>query len=113
MEYELLLTERRGAADGILWVTLNRPSRLNALTMPLLAELLDVFQQARRDRSVRCVVITGAGRGFCAGMDFSGGADAGAVDGGDHRHIEPAQGNVRLRLVAEVEALPFEVERFR
>lgn len=72
MDYELLLTERRGATKGILWLTLNRPSRLNALTMPLLAELLDVFQRARRDRSVRCVVITGAGRGFCAGMDFSG-----------------------------------------
>src|SRR5581483_3012627 len=72
MSDELLLTERRGEHDGILWLTLNRPHRLNALTMPLLAELLDVFRQARRDRSVRCIVITGAGRGFCAGMDFSG-----------------------------------------
>jgi enoyl-CoA hydratase/carnithine racemase len=72
MDYQFLLTERRGATDGILWLTLNRPEKLNALTMPLLAELLDVFQQARRNRSVRCIVITGAGRGFCAGMDFSG-----------------------------------------
>ncbi len=72
MAYELLLTERRGAMDGILWLTLNRPEKLNALTFPLLAELLDVFQQVRKDRSVRCIVITGAGRGFCAGMDFSG-----------------------------------------
>lgn len=72
MDGELLLTERRGEHDGILWITLNRPHRLNALTMPLLAELLDLFQRTRRDRSVRCVVITGAGRGFCAGMDFSG-----------------------------------------
>src|SRR5918911_3699243 len=72
MDYELIQTERRGEVDGILWLTLNRPSRLNALTMPMLAELLDAFQAARKDRSVRCIVITGAGRGFCAGMDFSG-----------------------------------------
>ncbi len=72
MEYENLLTERRGNTDGILWVTLNRPEKLNALSMPLFDELKDVFQQARLDRSVRCVVITGAGRGFCAGADFSG-----------------------------------------
>jgi enoyl-CoA hydratase/carnithine racemase len=51
---------------------LNRPEKLNALTMPLLAELLDLVRQVRTDRSVRCLVITGAGRGFCAGMDFSG-----------------------------------------
>ena len=72
MSNEYILTERRGVTDGILWITLNRPSRLNALTMPMLAELLEVFQQTRRDRTVRCVVLTGAGRGFCAGMDFSG-----------------------------------------
>ena len=72
MADDLVLTERRGATDGILWLTLNRPEKLNALTFPLLAELLGVFQQTRKDRSVRCVVITGAGRGFCAGMDFSG-----------------------------------------
>src|SRR5438045_2900327 len=72
MEYESVLMERRGETEGILWVTLNRPSRLNALTMPMLAELLDLFQRARRDPSVRCIRLPGAGRGFCAGMDFSG-----------------------------------------
>src|SRR5215218_2157092 len=66
MADELILTERRGATEGILWLTFNRPEKLNALTMPLLAELLEVFRRAREDRSVRCVVITGAGRGFCA-----------------------------------------------
>ena len=70
-----LLTERRGERDGILWITLNRPHKLNALTFPLLRELRQVCIDARADRSVRCLVITGAGRGFCAGMDFSGAAD--------------------------------------
>ena len=70
-----ILTERRGERDGILWITLNRPEKLNALTFPLLREFQRICIDARADRSVRCVVITGAGRGFCAGMDHSGAAD--------------------------------------
>ncbi|MGD9935325.1 MAG: enoyl-CoA hydratase/isomerase family protein [Dehalococcoidia bacterium] len=75
--YETVLTERRGETGGILWVTLNRPEKLNALSMTLFRELREVFEAARADRSVRCVVITGAGRGFCAGADFSGGRAGG------------------------------------
>jgi 2-(1,2-epoxy-1,2-dihydrophenyl)acetyl-CoA isomerase len=74
MTYETVLTERRGEFEGILWVTLNRPDKLNAISMTMFAELLDVFQRARKDRSARCIVITGAGRGFCAGADMSGNA---------------------------------------
>ncbi|MEO8538605.1 MAG: enoyl-CoA hydratase/isomerase family protein [bacterium] len=77
MTYETVLTDRRGETGGILWVTLNRPEKLNALSMTLFDELRQVFQDARRDRSVRCLVITGAGRGFCAGADFTGGRPAG------------------------------------
>jgi 2-(1,2-epoxy-1,2-dihydrophenyl)acetyl-CoA isomerase len=72
MAYENLLTERRGEHGGILWLTLNRPEKLNALSIPTFLELKDVFTEAHEDRTVRCVVITGAGRGFCAGADFSG-----------------------------------------
>ena len=71
----LVLTERRGEKAGILWVTLNRPNKLNALTFPLLRQLWEIFVDARFDRTVRCVVITGAGRGFCAGMDMGGAAN--------------------------------------
>lgn len=74
MAHETLLTERRGEQDGILWLTLNRPEKLNAISMTMFAELYDVFHTARGDRSVRCIVITGAGRGFCAGADASGSA---------------------------------------
>jgi len=70
-----ILTERRGKKDGILWLTLNRPERLNALTFPLLRKLREILVDARFDRSVRCIVITGAGRGFCSGMDMSGAAN--------------------------------------
>ena len=51
MSYETVLTERRGETQGILWVTLNRPEKLNALSMTLFDELRQVFQGARTDRS--------------------------------------------------------------
>ena len=70
-----ILTERRGEKNGILWITLNRPERLNALTFPLLQEFREILFEARFDRTIRCIVITGSGRGFCAGMDFSGSAN--------------------------------------
>ncbi len=70
-----ILSERRGERDGILWLTLNRPDRLNALTFPLLREMRQILVDARFDRSIRCIVITGAGRGFCSGMDVSGAAN--------------------------------------
>lgn len=70
-----ILSERRGESNGILWLTLNRPHKLNALTFPLLREMREILFDARFDRGVRCIVITGSGRGFCAGMDFSGSAN--------------------------------------
>ena len=70
-----ILQERRGLKDSILWLTLNRPEKLNALTFPLLKEMREILFGARFDRSIRCIVITGSGRGFCAGMDFSGAAN--------------------------------------
>ena len=72
MDYEFITVDRRGASDGIAWMELNRPEKLNALTFPLLAEMFDALQRVRMDRSVRCLVITGKGRGFCAGMDHAG-----------------------------------------
>ena len=75
MSEPLILTERRGKKDGILWITLNRPEKMNALTFPLLKEMRDILVEARFDRSIRCMVITGSGRGFCAGMDMGGNAN--------------------------------------
>jgi enoyl-CoA hydratase/carnithine racemase len=57
-------------ADGaVAVVTLNRPQALNAVTMPMEERLGDVLRRADEDDSVRCMVVTGAGRGFCAGDD--------------------------------------------
>jgi len=72
MPYEQILTETK---DGILTVTLNRPDKLNAFTATMMTELIDVFTKVNADDDVRAIVVTGAGRGFCAGADLSGGAD--------------------------------------
>src|SRR2546425_4187432 len=56
--------------DGVLSVTLTRPDVLNAINDQMLRELLDALRQAGRDAAVRCVVLTGSGRGFCSGQDL-------------------------------------------
>lgn len=61
-------------ADGILTITLDRPDKLNAFTGRMMFELIDAFDRADAEDDVRVVVVTGAGRGFCAGADLSGGA---------------------------------------
>ena len=59
-------------ADGVLTITLNRPDRLNAWTGTMQAELQDAIVKGVNSADVRCIVITGAGRGFCAGADMDG-----------------------------------------
>jgi 2-(1,2-epoxy-1,2-dihydrophenyl)acetyl-CoA isomerase len=60
-----------GVNDGTAWITLNRPEKLNALTWSSWAEIETAIDHADADDAVRCVVITGAGRGFCAGTDLT------------------------------------------
>lgn len=62
-------------ADGVRTLTLNRPERLNTLTPALCRELHAALVDGARDPGVRCIVLTGAGRGFCAGFDLSGGGE--------------------------------------
>ncbi len=56
--------------DGVLSLTLNRPEVLNAVNDQMLRELYDALRQATHDAAVRCVMLTGAGRGFCSGQDL-------------------------------------------
>jgi len=70
MNYETILYD---VADGILTITLNRPDRLNAFTDRMMTELVDAFDRADADDAVRAVIVTGAGRAFCAGADLAAG----------------------------------------
>lgn len=69
MKYEQTLAEQRG---DILLLTLNRPDRLNAWTPEMSMELIEQITAANEDRSIGAIVVTGAGRGFCAGADVRG-----------------------------------------
>ena len=73
MDYEQILREQR---DDVVVLTLNRPEKLNAWTPQMSAELTDAIEVADADSSVGAVVVTGAGRGFCAGADVSAVFDA-------------------------------------
>ena len=66
--YETITAESR---EGVLVLTLNRPDSLNAVTVTMLTELGDALKTAEGDDTVRCIVLTGAGRGFCSGQDLS------------------------------------------
>src|SRR5207253_602477 len=70
MVYEQILHE---VVDGVLTITLHRPEKLNAFTPTMMRELIDAFDRADTDDAVRAVIVTGAGRAFCAGADLSGG----------------------------------------
>ena len=65
--FETLKLEREGA---LIWVTLNRPERLNAMSRQLVGELRELFSGLPEDRETRVVVLRGAGRAFCAGLDL-------------------------------------------
>jgi 2-(1,2-epoxy-1,2-dihydrophenyl)acetyl-CoA isomerase len=68
MAYEQIAVARKGS---VTWITLNRPDRLNALTATMSHELEAAFSEAGGDDAVRCIVLTGEGRGFCAGQDLT------------------------------------------
>lgn len=74
MDFEQILYEKR---DGVATLTLNRPERMNAFTDAMIREWAAALEDARLDRDVKAVVVTGAGRGFCAGADLRGGSGIG------------------------------------
>jgi len=78
MSYETILYT---VTDGVGQITLNRPDKLNSLNSKMHKELIDVLGTAEKDPNVRCLVITGAGRGFCAGQDLEsvGGGPIGEI----------------------------------
>jgi 2-(1,2-epoxy-1,2-dihydrophenyl)acetyl-CoA isomerase len=103
-----ILVESRGA---VRLITLNRPAALNSFTSAMHAALLPALQAAAADAAVRAVVITGAGRGFCAGQDLNDPAMAGAGDGPPdvgaviERHYRPLALQVRQMPVPVIAAV--------
>lgn len=92
-----VLFEQQG---GILTITLNRPEKLNAMTDPMLEALIDGFKQAEREPSVRVVILTGAGRGFCPGQDLGAAKERGNETGdyGYGEHLRHTYNQLILRM---------------
>ncbi|CAB4695415.1 MAG: enoyl-CoA hydratase [Actinobacteria bacterium] len=102
MDYQQILCEQRG---DVLLLTLNRPERMNAWTPRMMAELTDAVTRANDDTSVGAIVVTGAGRGFCAGADI--GANFGSHLDGDSAadESEPPGGRDWIGLCRESKPL--------
>ena len=89
MKEKVVLFEKK---DGIAKITLNRPDRLNAVTPELSARLKENIDDACKDDEIKVIVITGAGRGFCAGADLGAGADTFNRDVRDNKDQRPIKG---------------------
>ncbi len=76
---------RRSIDRDVATITLNRPEKLNAFTNRMMRELIDAFDRVDADDDVRAVIVTGAGRGFCAGADLSVGGTTFAYGGSDEQ----------------------------
>ena len=83
--------------DGVAELTLNRPERMNAFSPQMAAELIQAFRRLGEDDSVRVIVVTGAGRAFCAGADLGGGGEtfAGRETDGDADEVLPRDARAR------------------
>ncbi|MDQ3880752.1 MAG: enoyl-CoA hydratase-related protein, partial [Chloroflexota bacterium] len=91
-------TIRVARADAVMTITLARPDSLNALNAAMRRELLAAFRTAGRDDAVRCVVLTGEGRGFCSGADLRGGSSE-----RDFRRILTSEYNPLIVAIRELE----------
>ena len=85
--------------DHILTITLNRPERLNAISRDMLDELAAKMAEANKNPDVRCIILTGAGRGFCSGLDL--------IDTGNN--MEARRGNNRPRQLFDLRDAPINV----
>ena len=101
MGFEQIEVDRDGA---VLRITLNRPEKLNALTQVMSDELVETFERAREEAEVRAVLLTGSGRGFCAGQDLTEFGDA--YNGGGRPDIQEHLERTYHRLIPLIVELP-------
>lgn len=98
MDYSTILYDLE---DSVLLITLNRPEILNAFNRDMMAELIDALDKADADDNVRAIIVTGAGRGFCAGADLSAGGNTFNAEARDDREDglhRDGGGRVTLRI---------------
>jgi 2-(1,2-epoxy-1,2-dihydrophenyl)acetyl-CoA isomerase len=100
-EFENLLYEVHDS--GTLVITLNRPDKLNAFDDALSFELVDALKQAEKDKQVRCILLTGAGRGFCAGQDLQ--SRSIAQNDGESPHLGESIRNRYLPIIHKLRTL--------
>jgi len=81
LSYDEILYE---IEDGILTITLNRPEQMNTFTATMTREMYDAIERADADDNVRVIIVTGAGKAFCAGADLSAGLDGFDLSGGEN-----------------------------
>ncbi|MCH7493120.1 enoyl-CoA hydratase/isomerase family protein [bacterium] len=86
-------------SDHVATITLNRPDRLNAISGPMLASISQVFRDADADRDVRVIILTGAGRGFCAGLDLKDLTSGTGTSSMEFYAYEPAPHKVQAEVV--------------
>lgn len=98
MDYQEIIYEIK---DKILTITLNRPDKMNAFTPQMFGELMNAFDKADADDSVRVIIVTGAGRAFCAGADISAGADTWS-GGNSTFENDPSKGDSGGRLTRRI-----------
>ena len=103
MDYQNILFE---STDGIARITLNRPARLNSFTVAMHEELRDALAQVAADASLRVLVLTGAGRGFCAGQDLG---DRAVAPGAEPVDLGHSVERYYAPLVKALRALPLPV----
>jgi enoyl-CoA hydratase/carnithine racemase len=99
MSYEQINCELEGS---LMIVTLNRPDKLNAYTGQMGAEITNAFERADTDDDVRAVIVTGAGRAFCAGADVSGGAKSFDTSGSHGAGVFAASGTRSGRFIEAI-----------
>ena len=98
MDYSTILYDLE---DSVLLITLNRPEILNAFNRDMMAEIIDALDKADADDNVRAIIVTGAGRGFCAGADLSAGGNTFNAEARDDREDglhRDGGGRVTLRI---------------
>src|SRR4051794_8686979 len=86
MPYDTILLD---VSERVATVTLNRPEQMNAFTVRMMREMIDAFDRIDADDDVRAVVVTGAGRAFCAGADLSGGSGSFDYDDLEVEELKP------------------------